>query len=333
MPVPPPQVTRPPASPRRMAVVVASLIAIMIALVSAFALPSIHSAPKDVPVSIVAPAAQRAQLESALNRTGADAWDYRVAATEAGAERQILDRTVYAAFVVTKSGLTLDYASAASATVATSLTQLANGIGAADHIVVHTDDIRPFTHRDPKGSGLAAGALPIALGGWIAAVGIISLIVGTWQRLATAAGFAVVGGLALIGVLFAYGTLDGNYVGDALSAMLGIGATSFLVLGLQRFLKSLGIAIAAVILILLGNPLSGLGSAPELLPRPWGSLGQLLPPGATGTLLRNVTFFDGHAIALPITALALWLVAGALMYWLGTRRDARPAEHGRHCRA
>ena len=46
-------------------------------------------------------------------------------------------------------------------------------------------------------------------------------------------------------------------------------------------------------MVLIGNPFSGVGSAPELLPQPIGAIGQLMPPGAGGNLLRSTGFFDG----------------------------------------
>lgn len=316
----------PGASWRRMATSGGVLIAIMVALVIAFALPGIHSAPRDVPITVVGSQAQRTQFEAALDKAGEGVWHYHSASNVAAAKDQILDRSVYGVFVVTDTGTKLYYASAASEAVATLLTQTASHLEATTGTPVTATDVRPFTSTDPRGVGLAAGALPIALGGWIAAVGIIALIAGTWQRLATAGGFAIAGGFALVGVLFGIGALQGNYLADSLAAMLSIGATSFLVLGLQRFLKGIGIGIAALILIVLGNPLSGLSSAPELLPHPWGALGQLLPPGATGTLLRNVSFFDGHAIAMPLAILTAWLVVGLIMYGLGTLREGRTFE-------
>jgi hypothetical protein len=74
-----------------------------------------------------------------------------------------------------------------------------------------------------------------------------------------------------------------------------------------------------LLMVLAGNPLSGLSSAPELLPQPAGALGQLLPPGAGGSLLRSTAFFDGAAATGPLAVLAAsWL--GAL-----ARRSPSPA--------
>lgn len=44
-------------------------------------------------------------------------------------------------------------------------------------------DIKAFPKDDSKGTGLAAGALPIALGGWIGAVAIGKLIKGKNKNL------------------------------------------------------------------------------------------------------------------------------------------------------
>jgi hypothetical protein len=83
----------------------------------------------------------------------------------------------------------------------------------------------------------------------------------------------------------------------------------------------------AVTLILLGNPPSGLSSAPELLPAGWGAFGQLLPPGAAGTLLRSTAFFDGAAAGRTVLVLSCWLVAGLALFLVGVLRRRRQARH------
>jgi hypothetical protein len=74
-------------------------------------------------------------------------------------------------------------------------------------------------------------------------------------------------------------------------------------------------------MMLLGNPLSGLTSAPEMLPSGWGALGQLLPPGAAGTALRSVSFFDGAGAGQSFVVLSCWLVAGLALCGLGGLRS------------
>lgn len=181
-------------------------------------------------------------------------------------------------------------------------------------------ELRAFPKDDPKGTGLAAGALPIALGGWIGAVAIANVIKGKKQKFFAALAFAFVGGLGLVGVIqFGIGTFAGNYWLTSLGAMLGIAATAFFVLGILEVMGNGGLIIAAILLILLGNPLSGLSSAPEMLPKGWGFFGQLLPPGATGSLLRDIAFFNGNAIALPLTVLLGYIALGLILFATGKK--------------
>ena len=96
-------------------------------------------------------------------------------------------------------------------------------------------------------------------------------------------GIAVGGGLAVAGVLQGWlGALDGSYWANAGVVSLGIAAIGLTLVGLRRAIGMAGLPLGAMTILLLGNPLSGVTSAPELLPSGWSTLGQLLPPGATG---------------------------------------------------
>jgi hypothetical protein len=77
--------------------------------------------------------------------------------------------------------------------------------------------------------------------------------------------------------------------------------------------------------VLVGNPLSGVSSAPELLPEPAGAIGQLLPPGAGGNLLRSTAFFDGAAASGPLVVLVAWVALGLVAAVVATLRRRRPA--------
>ena len=95
--------------------------------------------------------------------------------------------------------------------------------------------------------------------------------------------------------------------------------------GLLALVGEAGLVLAALVMVLLGNPLSGVPSAPELLPQPFGTIGQLLPPGTGGSLLRSTAFFDGNAAGGPLTVLAVWAVLGLAAVWAGGLRRRRPA--------
>jgi hypothetical protein len=94
-------------------------------------------------------------------------------------------------------------------------------------------------------------------------------------------------------------------------------------LGLGSLFGRVGLAIGALLALLLGNPLSGLNSAPEMLPSGWGELGQWLPQGANATLLRSTAFFEGGGATMPIVVLTCWALAGtALIIFAAIRQGA-----------
>jgi hypothetical protein len=77
--------------------------------------------------------------------------------------------------------------------------------------------------------------------------------------------------------------------------------------------------------MLLGNPFSGMSSAPEMLPGIWGFIGQCLPTGAAATLLRSVAYFDGARSAGPWTVLGIWAGAGLLLTLTAHRAVGGPS--------
>jgi hypothetical protein len=305
------------------AALVLGLSAVLAVVVTAFAWPASRSAVHDVPVAVAGPAAATAQVERQLEAARPGAFDVTVLPDENAARAAVEDRDVYGAIVVGPQGASVLTASAASPAVAQGLTELARGLAAQQSGApqVRVTDVVPTAADDPRGAGLGAAALPLVLAG-LAGASILSLRVsGTGRRFTAAAALAVVSGAAITAVLQPWlGILDGDYLTNAGVVVLGIAAVVFPVLGLVGLLGGPGIGLGAAVMMLLGNPLSGAASAPEMLPAGWGALGQLLPPGATGTLLRSVAFFDGAAAAKPLTVLAVWAAAGAALMLAGRRR-------------
>jgi hypothetical protein len=144
-------------------------------------------------------------------------------------------------------------------------------------------------------------------------------VTGFTPRLVGALALAVTGGLALTAILqFWLGSLDGNYWANSAVVALVIAAIAVTLLGLESLFGHVGLGLGAAVMVLLGNPLSGLTTAPEMLPTPWGALGQLLPPGAGGTLLRTVAFFPDGPVAAPLAVLLAWLAGGLALCAAGT---------------
>jgi len=115
--------------------------------------------------------------------------------------------------------------------------------------------------------------------------------------------------------------LDGNWAVNLAALALTIFALASAVVGLTAALGRAGLAVAAPLLIFIGNPWSGATSAPELLPRPAGVIGQLLPAGAGSSLLRSTAFFDGARSTPALLVLGAWSLIGLAGIWRGAHRN------------
>jgi hypothetical protein len=74
-------------------------------------------------------------------------------------------------------------------------------------------------------------------------------------------------------------------------------------------------------MVFVGNPFSGVTSAPQLMPSAVDHIGQLLPPGAGASLVRNAAYFNGSDSAGHLLVLGLWSAFGLAAVFLG--RPAR----------
>ncbi|MGW1341192.1 hypothetical protein ACWCOV_09070 [Kribbella sp. NPDC002412] len=308
--------------------VITLLTVLLTVLLIAFAWPAARSEPRDVPLAVAGPQSAVAEVEKGLEQAMPGGFEVTAVPDRAAAVRLIEDRDVYGAIVLDPRQPEVLTASAGGPAVAQILTQLSTRL--SPEAPAKVTDVVPLPADDPRGAGLAAGALPLVLGGIIAAAALTQLVKSGSRRMVGAIGFAITGGLALAAVLqFWLGSFDGSYWGNAGVIALSIGAVSLTLLGLEWLLGRAGLALGAAVMMLLGNPLSGLTSAPEMLPSGWGALGQLLPPGAAGTALRSVSFFDGAGAGRPLVVLGCWLVAGLVLCVLGALKSQRVV-HPRH---
>jgi hypothetical protein len=303
--------------------VVTLLTVILTVLLIAFAWPAARSEPRDLPVAVAGPQPAVTQVAAGLEQAMPGGFEIKPVADRLAAVQAIEDRDVYGAIIADPQAPEVLTASAGGPAVAQILTQLASRMAAQDPSAApKVTDVVPLPADDPRGAGLAAGALPLVLGGILAAALLTQLVQAGAKRMAGALAFAVTGGLALAAVLqFWLGSFEGNYLANSGVIAMSIAAISLTLLGLEWLIGTAGLGLGAATMMLLGNPFSGLTSAPEMLPSGWGALGQLLPPGAAGTALRSVSFFDGAGAGQSFVVLSCWLVAGLALCGLGALRS------------
>jgi hypothetical protein len=201
-------------------------------------------------------------------------------------------------------------ASAASPVVAQLLRErLGNGARA--------EDVVPVASGDPRGAALNLLFLPLMIACFPLAGLLGRARLSRGRMLGAVLAFSALSGLALTALLGAMDALPGSYLAVSGAVALVVAAVALTATGLFRALGPAGIGLAALLFIVVGNPGSGNASAPELLPGFWRVTGQLLPPGAGGQAIRDVAYFDGHALAQPALVLAAWALLGATLILVG----------------
>jgi len=320
------------AAPLTRAVAIAlGAIVIQFVVVTAFAWPAARLAPRHLPVVVAGPAAPAAAVAREISRGHPGAFRVIPAVGAAQARQEIAGRRAYGAIVVGGSSPLVLTASAASPAVAQLLTQVAGqmaGVSAPARDVVPTDP------GDPHGAAFGAMLLPLVITSILGGA-LLALAVGSVPgRIAGLAVFSAGGGAALAAAAMGWlSNLPGNYYATAAIMALIVLAVAATVTGLGAVAgragrPAAGVGLGAAIMLVLGNPFSGATSAPELLPSPWGQIGQWLPPGAGATLLRAVGYFNGSRAGEPWAVLAAWASAGLVLLALSAARRPGSASPG-----
>ena len=298
------------------------MVPVIVALVlTLFAWPASRQKPRDLPIGVAGPTAAAQAIEKKLTTSRPGAFEIHRYLDEAEAREAIEDRDVYGAFVATPAGAKVLTASAASASVSQLLQQAAAGSAGAPQV----EDVVPAPKDDPRGSGLASSVLPMVLAGILVGLIAIFLAPSVAARGAVVAAGSVLAGLAAILIAHVFGILEHNWAANWIAMSLIVLAISSVVAGFEALLGAPGIAVGALTTMLIGNPFAGVSSAPEMLPQPVGDLGQLMPPGAGGNLVRSTAFFDGAAAAGHIVVLVAWIVVGAVALLVAAARTRRTA--------
>ena len=325
-------------------------------LVMAFVWPAATSQPKNLPVGISGPAERITAVEAALDEQDPAPFILVEVDSRDDAVSRIESRELYGAIlldgpevlVATAAGpaatqalrgvatqLQSQISEAAQAAILAQLQQLGAALasgqpptsqpsaGAAQEIPqVTVTDVVPLAESDPTGAGLAAASFPLTIGGMLGGILLSLVVVGAVRRLIGLLVFGVTAGvLAALVMQTWFGLLQGDWLLNAAALGLGMTATAAFITGMNAVFGRPGLGIAAIVTILIANPISAAASPWQFLPEPWGQIGQFFVPGAASNLLRSLSYFPDAATATQWTILLCWLVGGVVLTLIGLFRD------------
>ncbi|MEU6313556.1 DUF3533 domain-containing protein [Streptomyces sp. NPDC047014] len=306
----------------RAALLVLGVLVLQLAFVTSYIGAFHQPKPHEIPIAVAAPAAQVAERSAQqLGTLPGDPLDPRVVADGAAARAQVENREVDGALIIDPGGRTdrLLVASGAGASLSQALEEVVGRAEQAQGRSVRVTDVAPAAKGDSRGLSSFYLVIGWCVGGYLCAA-ILAISAGA--RPANGAR-AVIRLGALLVYSLAAGLLGAVVAGPVLGALPGsvwglwglgtlvvfaVGATT---LAFQGLAGVVGIGLAILVIVVLGNPSAGGAYPYPLLPPFWSTIGPALPPGAGTYAARSITYFAGNGATGPLLVLSAWAVAGA----------------------
>lgn len=328
------------AVPLRSVGLVLGVLVLQLAFVASYVGAFHDPTPHEIEVGVVAPDGVATQVVDRLNDI--DGSPLSATATTASAARsQVQDGDLAAALVVSADGTedTLLVASGGGSSVVTAVQSVLTQAEASQGRTLTTEDLVPLEGGDAR--GLTGFYLVV---GWMVGGYLVASLLGVARgsrpatprraavRLASLVPYAAASGLGGALVVGPWlGALDGP-----VWVLTGIGtlvvlAGAAMTVALQVLLGTVGIAVAILLFVVIGNPSAGGAVPAALLPTFWRTIGPWLPNGAATEAVRSAVYFDAAGIGGPVLVIAVWAVAGAVLTmaasWVLHRRGVGPAGH------
>jgi len=314
----------------RMEAYVAPLVAGLVALVTLIGLigPAIKTpSPHDIPVGLAGPAPATQQITQAFSTNAPGAFQFTTYNSEDEARSAIDSRDIDGALVIGQTGPKLIVAGAAGDGVVGVITGAFTNVFKAQGQTLPVETVHPFAAGDPHGLILFFVILAILISSLIA-----QALVGTRRgiglptRLSVVALFAIVSAPVAMGlatwIAGDYGS--GFWMATAFIA-LGSATVGAVVAGAATLLGRPGIALAALIVVLLDLVCSGGPIGSQLLPDAYRWLAPGMPAGQLFSAVRGALYFDNAGISEPFGVLSLWLLGGLLLMVAGQLVSRRSA--------
>jgi hypothetical protein len=275
--------------------------------------------PHQIRVGIVAPDLMVGLINTGLKIKAPGYFKLLQYPDKASLASAIKNRKVYGGYVYRKNSGLLLTASAAGKAADTALLSLGSEVAKTLRQPLVPEDIVPLTSHDSQGLSSYTYQYGVLVPSFVFGVLIFMFAYGlslAW-RLGLSAAYSL--GAGLVGALTVdqiVGALPHHFFALAALGALYAAMAVFVTWGLARVLGFAGLALAGLLLILVGNSTGGGSINQEFLPDFFRSIGQALPNGAFIRSVRNTEYFNGANTQRAILVVALWAVGGLALVLL-----------------
>ena len=304
----------------RSALLVVAVLLLQLGFITSYVGALHHPQPHRLSIGVVAPQQATGKLVDSLNAVPKEAVRASAVPDEAAAVARIRDQKLYAALLVDPSGSqdTLLVADARGPAASVAAQTIIASFEQAQGRSAQVKDVAPLAAGDGKGLssfylvvgwcvggylvasilGISAGSRPANRNRAVIRTGVLALY-------SVAAGL---GGALIVGPIL-------NSLPGSIAALWGVGALVVFSVGtvtmaLECLFDVVGIGLAVLLFVVLGNPSAGGVYPTPLLPTFWRSFGAWLPNGAGTDATRSVAYFGGTNTTVPLLILSAWAVVG-----------------------
>ncbi len=287
--------------------------------------------PHNVRIDVVGGNAAAARVNAVFERAVPGGFEVEPVADDAAARDDVATGKTYGAIIDLPTGpVGVLTAGAGGLAVQQIVTRAATAYAFVQGRGIVQNDVVPLPPSDAAGVSAFFLQLGLLIPGLL--VSVLFYLIGRQSRIWARFGGAVVYALcaAALGVLVmdvGLGALTG-----APAALFGISvlaAAAFVVTvaALQAAFGLPGTAVAAAVLLIVGNPLNGVTVATPLLPDGYRQIAPAFPNNATVRAIKDQIYFGGQHSPTALLILSAWIVGGLLIIgiadWLHLRQRRR----------
>ncbi|HEV3103128.1 MAG TPA: hypothetical protein VG426_12425 [Candidatus Dormibacteraeota bacterium] len=292
---------------------------VLVALIGLIGSAIQNPKPHDIAVGLVGPPPAVQQIESSFGTAAPGAFQFTAYASERDARAALDARTVDGVVLLGASPKIVVAGAAGDAATGVITAAFTNAL-TAQGAAVTIETVHPFAGGDAHGLVLFFVVVAALIATLVAQVLLSTTAkdAAIGPRLAFIVVFGALVGLTGMGtaawIVGGYG--DGFWAAAGLVA-LASAAVGAVIAGSARLLGPAGIALSALVVVILDLVSSGGPVGSQLLPDFYRWLAPWMPAGQLYDAMRGALFFDGAALAIPIAVLAGWLLAGLVFMGLG----------------